>query len=189
MDTTDNRNGAFPKDPGSPSSDRNTVMNEELYDLNTRETQSSRAEDAERGYTVRNGHNPDIPNPDERSGVYDDDLDDLDDDFHKDRDLESSNDDIYEVVLEEDDARDEDYDDDDDEYIEEDLDDNVDLDEDLENDEFDNPSDTFENDFSETEDDLEDIDDEEDEEDVDNNYIEDDVQEDNDYNEEDKRRL
>ncbi|CAC9974800.1 MULTISPECIES: hypothetical protein [Flavobacterium] len=182
MNTTDNRNGTFPKDPGSPDSDRNTVMNEELYDLNTKETQNSRSEDAERGYTVRNGHNPNKPNPDERSGVYDDDLDDLDDDFHKDRDLEDNNDDIYEVVLEDEDDFDEE---DEDEYIEEDLDEQE-LDK-VENDEFDNPADTFENNFNETEEDLEDIDDDEEEED--SEYIEDDVQEDDDYTEEDKRRL
>ncbi|WP_291144371.1 hypothetical protein [Flavobacterium sp. UBA7680] len=183
MNTTDKRNGAFPKDPGSPSSDRNTVMNEELYDLNTKETQNNLAEDAERGYTVRNGHNPNKPNPDERSGVYDDDLDDLDDDFHKDRDLEDNNDDIYEVVLEDNDLDDEDED----EYIEEDLNEEE-LDE-VENDEFDNPADTFENDFNETEDDLEDIDDDDDKEE-DSEYVEDDVQEeDDDYTEEDKRRL
>lgn len=180
MKTTDNRNGTFPRDPGSPASDRNTVMNE---DLNTKETQNSRAEDAERGYTVRNGHNPNKPNPDERSGVYDDDLDDLDDDFHKDRDLEDNNDHIYEVVLEDNDLDDEDED----EYIEEDLDEEE-LDE-VENDEFDNPADTFENDFNETEEDLEDIDDDDDEEE-DSEYVEDDVQEkDDDYTEEDKRRL
>lgn len=185
MKTTDKRNGTFPRDPGSPTSDRNTVMNEEFYDLNTQETQNNRAEDAERGYTVRNGHNPNKPNPDERSGLYDDDLDDLDDDFHKDRDLEDDNDAIYEVVLEDDNNLD---DEDEDEYIEEDLDEEE-LDE-VENDEFDNPADTFENDFNETEDDLEDIDDE-DEEEEDSEYVEDDVQEDNDddYTEEDKRRL
>ena len=184
MNTTDKRNGTFPRDPGSPNSDRNMVMNEELYDLNTQETQNSRAEDAERGYTVRNGHSPNTPSPDERSSVYDDNLDDLDDDFHKDRDLEDNNDEIYEVVLEDENDLD---DEDEDEYIEEDLDEEE-LDE-VENDEFDNPADTFENNFNETEEDLEDIDDEDSEEE-DNDYVEDDVQEkDDDYTEEDKRRL
>ena len=80
MNTTDKKNSTFPRDPGSPNTEeRNTVMNEELYDLNTRETQNNPAEDAERGFTVRNGHNPNKPNPDERSSLYDDDLDDLDD--------------------------------------------------------------------------------------------------------------
>jgi hypothetical protein len=184
MNTTDKNNSTFPRDPGNPnSSDRNTVMNEELYDLNTRETQNSRAEDAERGYTVRNGHNPNKPNPDQESAVYDDDLDDLDDDFHKDRDLEDNTDQIYEVVLEDENDLD---DEDEDEYIEEDLD------EEVENDEFDNPADTFENDFNETEEDLEDIDDEEDfDDEEESEYIEDDVQEENDddYIEEDKRRF
>lgn len=181
MNTTDKRNGTFPRDPGNPNtSDRNTVMNEELYDLNTQETQNSRAEDAERGYTVRNGYNPNRPNPDQEDFASDDDLDDLDDDFHKDRDLEDNDDTIYEVVLEDEDDL-EDEDEDEDEYVEEDLD------EEIENDEFDNPADTFENDFNETEEDLEEIDDEED-----NDYVEDDVQEDNDdeeYPENDPRRL
>ena|SRR6218665_327315 len=184
MNTTDKTNRTFPKDPGSPISDRNTVMNEELYDLNTRETQSSRAEDAERGYTVRDGYNPNKPNPDQNGLGYEEDLDDLNDDFHTDRDLEDNNDDIYEIVLEEEDDFD---DEEEDEYIEEDLD------EEIENDEFDNPADTFENDFNETEEDLEDIDDEEEIEDEDDNdYIEDDVQEDNDneeYPENDPRRF
>ncbi|MFD2939370.1 hypothetical protein [Flavobacterium notoginsengisoli] len=192
MNTTDKTNRTFPKDPGSPISDRNTVMNEELYDLNTRETQSSRAEDAERGYTVRDGYNPNKPNPDQNGLGYEEDLDDLNDDFHTDRDLEDNNDDIYEIVLEEeddfDDEEEDDFDDEEeDEYIEEDLD------EEIENDEFDNPADTFENDFNETEEDLEDIDDEEEIEDEDDNdYIEDDVQEDNDneeYPENDPRRF
>lgn len=183
MNTTDKKNSTFPRDPGNPNTeDRNTVMNEELYDLNTQETQNSRAEDAERGYTVRNGHNPNKPNPDEKSGLYDDDLDDLDDDFHTERDLEDNNDKIYEVVLEDENDFEEE---DEEEYIEEDLD------EEVENDEFDNPADTFENDFTETEDGLEDIDDEEEFEEEDNQYIEDDVQEDDDddFTEEDKRRL
>nr|WP_294779575.1 hypothetical protein [uncultured Flavobacterium sp.] len=180
MNTTDKRNGTFPKDLQNQASDRNNVMNEELYDLNTQRTQSSSAEDAERGYTVRDGHNPDGPNPDLNGRGYDEDQDDLNDDFHTDRDLED-NDNVYEVVLEEEsDLEDgEDFDDDDE-----------DLDEEVENDEFDNPADTFENDFNETEEDLEDIDDEDSEDETD--YKEDDVQEDNDdegYPENDPRRL
>ncbi|AWK05510.1 hypothetical protein HYN56_15190 [Flavobacterium crocinum] len=185
MDTKDKRNSPFPKDPGNPNtSDRNTVMNEELYDLNTERTQSSNAEDAERGYTVRDGHNPNKPNPDEKiNGYDDDDLDDLNDDFHNDRDLEDTDDDVYEVVLEEGEEFDDEFDDEE-EYIEEDLDDEV------ENDEFDNPADTFENDFNETEDVLEDIDDDEDYEN--NNYVEDDVQrpkKKNKFTKEDQRRF
>lgn len=176
MNTTDKRNGNFPKDLQNQTSDRNNVMNEELYDLNTQRTQSSSAEDAERGYTVRDGHNPDGPNPDLNGRGYDEDQDDLNDDFHTDRDLED-NDNVYEVVLEE-------------EGDLEDDEDDEDLDEEVENDEFDNPADTFENDFNETEEDLEDIDDEDSEDE--NDYNEDDVQEDNNdegYPENDPRRL
>ncbi|UWY26797.1 hypothetical protein N4T20_13820 [Flavobacterium sp. TR2] len=163
------------------SDDRNLA--DDLKD-DRRQTDNDNREIAERGYTVRNGYNPNRPNPDQEDYTGDDDLDDLNDDFHNDRDLEDNNDDIYEVELE------------DDNYAEE-------------NDEFDNPSDLKEDeyDFNETEDALEDIDDEEEdddddddddnyiEEDIDegdNDYVEDDVQEDNDdeeYPENDPRRF
>jgi hypothetical protein len=112
--------------------------------------EDSNEEIANRGYTIRDGHNPNKPNPDENT-AFEDDLDDLNDDFHSDRDLEDDDDTIYEVELEDDDA-------------ELDIDGNE-LNE--VNDELDNPSD----DFNETEDDLEDLDQD------DEGYIEDDVQE------------
>ncbi|KAF2518059.1 hypothetical protein [Flavobacterium foetidum] len=153
-------------------------INNHLEDItNVKESDNNNREIAERGYTVRNGYNPNGINPDQEDYLSDDDLDDLDDDFHTDRDLEDNNDDIYEVELESED-----------EYIEEGIDDEV------ENDEFDNPADTFENDFNETEDDLEDIDQDEDEdyENEDNEYIEDDVQEsddEEDYPDNDPRKF
>lgn len=176
MSNTDNNNSTNRDFQNHFSSDRN--LGRDLKD-DTRETDNDTAAIAERGYTVRNGHNPNRPNPDEKDYLSDDDLDDLNDDFHNDRDLEDNNDDIYEVELEGDDYEDE-------------------------VDELDNPSAAGEDDydFNETEDVLEDLDEDEDEdeddyveediEDEDNDYIEDDVQEDNDdeeYPENDPRRL
>lgn len=136
------------------NTDKNVLMNEELYENN--EQKQTNREIAEQGFTVRNGHDPNKPNPDERITNDEDDLDDLNDDFHADRDLE------------------------DDDNLD-DLDEEIDLDGDerVVNDEFDNPSDAFENTFNETEEDLEDIDqDEEEIEEEDNyEYREDDIQE------------
>lgn len=178
MNTTDKKNSLNRDIQNHFSNDRNLA--EDLKD-DIRQPDNDNAEIAERGYTVRNGYNPNRPNPDQEDYMSDDDLDDLNDDFHTDRDLEDNNDDIYEVELEGDDYEDE-------------------------VDELDNPSDAGEDDydFNETEDILENLDeDEEDEEDEDdyveedideheNDYIEDDVQEDNDdeeYPENDPRRF
>ncbi|MBL0737508.1 hypothetical protein JI750_11450 [Flavobacterium sp. GN10] len=175
MNTIDKNNSPNKDFKNHFSNDRNLA--EDLND-DVKKPDNDNREIAERGYTVRNGYNPNRPNPDQEDFVNDDDLDDLNDDFHNDRDLEDDNDDIYEVELED------------------------------ENDEFDNPSDLKEDefDFNETEDVLEDIDDEDEdeyddddddfiEEDIDDNendYIEDDVQEDNDdeeYPENDPRKF
>ncbi|MBZ4034943.1 hypothetical protein K6T82_09200 [Flavobacterium sp. 17A] len=180
MNTTDKKNSLNREMQTHFSNDRN--LSKDLKD-DTREPDNDNAQIAERGYTVRNGYNPNRPNPDQEDYMSDDDLDDLNDDFHTDRDLEDNNDDIYEVELEGDDYEDE-------------------------VDELDNPSAAGEDDydFNETEDVLEDLDEDEDEdeddeddeyieEDIDdheNDYIEDDVQEDNDdeeYPENDPRRL
>ncbi|CAM3530185.1 hypothetical protein [Flavobacterium chungbukense] len=172
MSTIDKKNSNYREINSHFSSDRN--LGKDLKDDATKPDNDNR-EIAERGYMVRNGHNPNRPNPDE-DNLTDDDLDDLNDDFHTDRDLEDNNDDIYEVELEE--ERDE-------------LDNPSDAGED-------------DYDFNETEDVLENLDEDEDEEDDDedeyideeieddNDYIEDDVQEDNDdeeYPENDPRRL
>ncbi|MFH6995384.1 hypothetical protein [Flavobacterium sp. FlaQc-48] len=154
MNTTDKKNSTLNKDYKNHNSyDRSNAVSDEFFDLDkTKTTEDSNEEIADRGYTVRDGHNPNKPNPDER---YLDDEDDLNDDFHTDRDLEDNEDTIYEVELEDDDA-------------ELDIDGNE-LNE--VNDELDNPSD----DFNETEEDLEDLDQDDDEEEEE--YIEDDVQE------------
>jgi len=141
-------------------SDKNIHMDEELYDNNEfKDASQSNREIAEQGFTVRNGHDPNKPNPDERITNDEDDLDDLNDDFHTDRDLEGDDtiDDLDEEI-------------------------DIDGDEKVVNDEFDNPSDNFSETFDETEEDLEIIDDEIEEED-DYEYQEDDIQEDE--NEED----
>ncbi|TDD95784.1 hypothetical protein [Flavobacterium cellulosilyticum] len=57
--------------------------------------QQTNAEIAEQGFTVRNGHNPDEPNPNEnpkkeKSNLNIEDIKNLDDDFHNDKDLEEN---------------------------------------------------------------------------------------------------
>jgi hypothetical protein len=158
MDTTDQKNKVFQgnrKSENQKNSDKNEFMNAKLYDIDEfKETYNqSNREIAEQGFAVRNGHDPNKPNPDEDQITNDeDDLDDLDDDFHTDKDLEG------------DDNLD-------------DLDQEIDLegDEKIVNDEFDNPSD----DFNETEEDLEDIDQDDDkiQEEENYKYIEDDIPE------------
>lgn len=152
MNTTDNKYSTTKgnKVPGNQTQnkdDRSTLMNEELYDIDDmKETDDNTREIAERGYTVRNGNNPNKPNPDQFT-----EEDDLDDDFHSEKDLKHDSEDLYQEKLDLNGKNIGDV-----------------------NDEFDNPSDVLEDDFNETEEDLEDIDDEEDE------YIEDDVQEEKD---------
>ena len=129
----------------------NAPSNEELYNIDdAKETDDDNSVIAERGYTVRNGHNPDGINPDEM--VYDKkDIEDLDDDFHSKKDLIHTSDDLY------------------DDAVDEDLDPAVD--------ELDNPSDVRERedgDFNEV-DDLEDID--PDDEDEDNDFEEEEIEE------------
>lgn len=162
MNTTDQRNSILNRDLKNQnlnSNERNIHTTEELFNLDKiKRADDNNREIANRGYTIRDGHNPNKPNPDEKDFVHEDDLDNLDDDFHKDRDLEDNNDDVYEVELEEG----------------EDEDEELDIDGNLNelNDELDNPSD---DDFNETEEDLEDIDQDDEEEEE---YIEDDIQED-----------
>lgn len=168
MNTTDKRNiklNGDLKNENSGSNRTNTPTNEELFNLDKiRRAEDNNREIANRGYTIRDGHNPNKPNPDEKDFIQEDDLDTLDDDFHTDRDLEDNNDDIYEVELEEGEVK---------EGEVEDQDDDLDIDGNLNevNDELDNPSD----DFNETEEDLEDLDQDDDENEEE--YIEDDVQE------------
>lgn len=154
MNTTDQKNSMIkgnkdPRNQNPNTNDRNTLMNEELYDIDDmKESDDSNKEIAERGYTVRNGHNPNKPNPDQLT----DDEEDLNDDFHDEKDLKHDSDDLYEEELDQNGKNVDDV-----------------------NDELDNPSDILEleDDFNETEEDLDDIDQDDDEEE----YIEDDVQE------------
>ena len=152
MNTTEQKNSTTsnrdPRNQNPNTADKNRLMNEELYDIDDmKETDNDNAEIAERGYMVRNGHNPNEVNPDEM--FYDrEDIKDLDDDFHSKKDLIHNSDDLY--------------------------DDAVDADLDPAIDELDNPSDIRERedgDFNEV-DDLEDIDqddDEDEDEDEDDN--------------------
>ncbi|SNR37834.1 hypothetical protein [Flavobacterium sp. ov086] len=171
MNTTDNKYSMIKGNKvfgNQNKTDRSTLMNEELYDVDDiKESDNNTSEIAQRGYTVRNGYNPNKPNPDQIINE-----DDLNDDFHSEKDLKHDSEDLYQ----------------------EELDLNGKNVSDV-NDEFDNPSDVLEDDFNETEDDLEDIDqdDEEDEEDEeDDEYIEDDVQEEkdnDDYPDNDPRKF
>lgn len=147
MNTTEQKNSTTsnrdPRNQNLNTADKNRLMNEELYDIDDmKEIDDDNAVIAERGYTVRNGHNPDGINQDEM--VYDKkDIEDLDDDFHSEKDLIHTSDDLY------------------DDAVDEDLDPAVD--------ELDNPSDVRERedgDFDEV-DDLEDIDPDEEDEDED----------------------
>lgn len=165
MNTTEQRNSAAndikdPRNQNLNAGDRNSVVSEEFYDND--ELKQTNEEIAERGYTIRNGYDPNKPNPDEditndedeHITNDEDDLDDLNDDFHTDRDLEPDN-----------------------------LDTEIDIDGDEKviNDEFDNPSDDFGETFNETEEDLEDID-QDDDEDIEDDELE---YEENDIEEED----
>ena len=171
MNTTDQKNSMIQgnriPENQNQNTDKSNLMNEELYDIDDmKESDTDNSEIAERGYTVRNGHNPDTPNPDELT----DDEDDLTDDFHSENDLNSNTDDLYEEELDQNGNNVDDVDD-----------------------ELDNPSDASlereEEDFNETEDVLEDIDDEEEVEETE--YIEDDVQEEEDveYPDNDPRKF
>lgn len=161
MNTIDQNNDIFKdkRDSRNQSiSDKETLLNDDFQNNELEDTHQTNEEIANQGYTVRNGYDPNNPNPEQEKITNDeDDLDDLDDDFHSEKDLEH---------------------DDDDDYIEEDLDDDGE-DLNITNDEFDNPSD----DFNETEDVLEDIDEDDDEDD---DYTEDDVQEEEDDIQEDE---
>lgn len=154
MNTTEQKNSTTSRDPRNQNlntADKNSLMNEELYAIDdTKETDDDNSEIAERGYSIRNGHNPNKVNPDEM--FYDkDDIEDLDDDFHSKKDLIHNSDDLY--------------------------DDAVDADLEPAVDELDNPSDIRERedgDFNEA-DDLEDID--PDDEDEDEDFEEDEIEE------------
>jgi hypothetical protein len=152
MNTTEQKNSTTSnrdqRNQNLNTADKNGLMNEELYDIDDmKESDDDNSEIAERGYMVRNGHNPNKANPDEM--FYDkEDIEDLDDDFHSDRDLIHNSDDLY--------------------------DDAVDADLDPAVDELDNPSDIRERedgDFNEV-DDLEDIDEDDDEDEFEEDEIE-----------------
>lgn len=69
----------------------NNVTDRKIYDND--EINQTNEEIADRGYTIRNGYDPNNPNPDqERITNDEDDLDDLDDDFHSPKDLEHDDD-------------------------------------------------------------------------------------------------
>lgn len=126
METASKKN-SIPKENKKP---KNNLINEDMHEIDQmKRTPQTNKEAADLGYTVRNGTDPNRPNPDRFLSTAEqtdlDNLNDLDDDFHTDKDLE--HDEIDEFDLE------------------------------IENDELDNPSDVVEEDFNEIED-LEDLD-------------------------------
>jgi len=101
MNTTEQRNSLAndtkdPRNQNQYAGERNDVVSEEFYDHD--ELNQTNEEIAERGYTIRNGYDPNNPNPDqERITNDEDDLDDLDDDFHSPKDLEHDDDEDLQV--------------------------------------------------------------------------------------------
>ncbi|WP_264537269.1 hypothetical protein [Flavobacterium sp. N1736] len=184
METTDKRNSAVGnRDPRNQNLNRqNTVLNEKLY-ANDEIRKANRQENIENyGYTIRDGYNPNKAIPDQERITNEDDLDDLDDDFHAADDLEDDaddadnlndefdnpsdnvNDDFTNSADEFDDEEEEDFEDDEEEEEEEELDDHThttgdllyDEDADNLNDEIDNPSDSEE--LTESDEDLQELD-------------------------------
>ena len=130
MNTTEQRDSLAndTRDPGNQNQnaeDRNNVVSEEFYDND--ELEQTNEEIADRGYTIRNGYDANNPNPDqERITIDENDLDDLDDDFHSPKDLEHDDEDLqindefdnpsddfneteYDEDLEDDDLEEDDY--------------------------------------------------------------------------------
>ncbi|GIZ09886.1 hypothetical protein [Flavobacterium sp. UMI-01] len=132
MKPIDNKENLEDKNNPSQQMDEKFIKNANKVDYfpASRSDKQTQSEIAEQGYTVRDGHNPNTPNPYEEQ-ITNDEFD-LNDDFHTDRDLEEP------------------------------LDSNGNIKN--ENDEFDNPSDSFVDDyFQETEEEsdaIESIDDE-----------------------------
>jgi len=181
METTDKRNSSVDnRDSRNPNLNRqNTVMNEKLYNNDEMKKASRQEEIQNYGSSIRNGYDPNKAIPDQERITNEDDLDDLDDDFHQPGDLiddaddlkaedqfdnpsDNVNDDFTNSADEFDEEEDEEYLEEEEE--EEELDDHThttgdllyDENADNLNDEFDNPSDSEE--LTESDNDLQELD-------------------------------
>jgi len=173
METTDRRNNSVEnRDPRNQNLNRqNAVMNEKLYSNNEMK-KVSRQENIQNFGSARNGYDPNKAIPDQEHITNEDDLDDLDDDFHQPGDLVDDTDDLNDEFDNPSDNVNDDFTTPDDEFEEseeleedeEELDDHThttgdllyDENADNLNDEFDNPSDSEE--LTESDNDLQELD-------------------------------
>jgi AAA ATPase containing von Willebrand factor type A (vWA) domain len=177
METTDKRNSSVEnRDPRNQNLNRqNAVLNEKLYN-NDEMKMSIRQENLKNQGNTRNGYDPNKAIPDHERITNEDDLDDLDDDFHQPGDLVDDADELNDEYDNPSDNINDDFNNPEDEFEEEEyqeeeeeeLDDHThttgDLlyDENAENlnDEIDNPSDDEE--LTESDEDLQELDPEDD---------------------------
>lgn len=213
METTDKRNSTVEnRDPRNQNLNRqNNIMNEKLYDNDEIRRANHQGDVKKYGFTI-NGYDPNKAIPDQERVTNEDDLDDLDDDFHQPGDLvddaddlndefdnpsDNINDDFTNSADEFDEEDEEEYEDDREEEEEEELDDHThttgdllyDENADNLNDEFDNPSDDEE--LTESDEDLQELDPDDDddlEDDLEPGEIEEEDSGD-DYNDNDPRKF
>jgi len=173
METTDKRNSSVEnRDQRNQNLNRqNAVMNDKLYH-NNEMRKAGREEDIQNyGTATRNGYDPNKAIPDQERITNEDDLDDLDDDFHQPGDIEDDVEDVNDELDNPSDNVNDDFMTPDDEFEpeqeyeeEEELDDHThttgdilyDENADNLNDEFDNPSD--EEELTESDNDLQELD-------------------------------
>lgn len=214
METTDKRNSTVEnRDPRNQNLNRqNNIMNEKLYDNDEIRRANHQGDVKKYGFTI-NGYDPNKAIPDQERVTNEDDLDDLDDDFHQPGDLvddaddlndefdnpsDNVNDDFTNSADEFEEEDEEEYEDDrEEEEEEEELDDHThttgdllyDENADNLNDEFDNPSDSEE--LTESDEDLQELDPDDDddlEDDLEPGEIEEEDSGD-DYNDNDPRKF
>jgi hypothetical protein len=213
METTDKRNSTVEnRDSRNQNLNRqNNIMNEKLYNNDEIRRANHQGDVKNYGFTI-NGYDPNKAIPDQERITNEDDLDDLDDDFHQPGDLvddaddlndefdnpsDNVNDDFTNSADEFDEEDEEEYEDDREEEEEEELDDHThttgdllyDENADNLNDEFDNPSDSEE--LTESDEDLQELDPDDDddlEDDLEPGEIEEEDSGD-DYNDNDPRKF
>lgn len=209
METTDKRNNALEnRDPRNQNLNRqNNIMNEKLYN-NDEIRRASRQDDVKKyGFTI-NGYDPNKAIPDQERVTNEDDLDDLDDDFHQPGDLVDDTDALNDEFDNPSDNVNDDFTNSADEFDEEEYKDDKDEDEELDdhthttgdllydenadnlNDEFDNPSDS--EDLTESDEDLQELDPDDEDDDLEDDLEPGEIEEEdseNDYNDNDPRKF
>lgn len=214
METTDKRNSTVEnRDPRNQNLNRqNNIMNEKLYDNDEIRRANHQGDVKNYGFTI-NGYDPNKAIPDQERVTNEDDLDDLDDDFHQPGDLvddaddlndefdnpsDNVNDDFTNSADEFDEEDEEEYEDDREEEEEKELDDHThttgdllyDENADNLNDEFDNPSDSEE--LTESDEDLQELDPDDDEDDLEDDLEPGEIEEEDsgdDYSDNDPRKF